>query len=59
MGNLKDQLKQQGLISSFGQPLGSSTLEENCFAAICTVCTACANCCSVACSASCIAMSGC
>jgi hypothetical protein len=40
MTDLKELLKQQGLISSFGQPLGSSYLEETCEACgfICLAC---------------------
>jgi hypothetical protein len=58
MGNLKDQLKQQGLISSFGQPLGSSTMEDDCYRILCTGCTGCTSSCTLACSV-CVIMSGC
>jgi hypothetical protein len=57
MSNLKDQLKQQGLISSFGQPLGSSTMEEDCFIT-CTGCIGCSTSCSMGCS-TCVLMSKC
>lgn len=44
MSNLNEQLKQQGLISSFGQPLDSSELDNDCVMYVCLTCTACIGC---------------